>query len=202
MEAFERPSRRAIRAAKTIQRQFAAMDDHCRRCALQIAEGGFDLLFANACMFFRVPLIARHLAIPNVLYLQEPFRELYEAGPGLVWAAAPRSRPSANPVATGMYLIKDAIKTHARRVQVREERAGAASFQTILVNSLFSRESLLRAYGFESKVCYLGVDNSLFSPTGEPKERFVIGLGGLHFNKGVDRAVRALAEIPLQGGPS
>src|SRR5215467_7853890 len=31
-----------------------AMDEHCRACAQQINNAGFDLLFVGACQFFRV----------------------------------------------------------------------------------------------------------------------------------------------------
>jgi hypothetical protein len=34
-----------------------AMGQHCQDCATEIAPGGFDVLFANSCMFFRVTAI-------------------------------------------------------------------------------------------------------------------------------------------------
>ncbi|MGZ5552940.1 MAG: glycosyltransferase family 4 protein, partial [Chthoniobacterales bacterium] len=72
---------------------------------------------------------------------------------------------------------------------------------TILVNSLFSRESVLRAYGLESRVCYLGVDSDKFKPTGEKRADFVIGLGGIDYLKGVDRAIRGLGALPASKRP-
>jgi len=35
------------------------MDEHCRACAQQIDDAGFDLLFVGACQFFRVTPIGR-----------------------------------------------------------------------------------------------------------------------------------------------
>jgi glycosyltransferase involved in cell wall biosynthesis len=86
-------------------------------------------------------------------------------------------------------------------VQVREEIDNARHYDRILVNSFFSRENILRAYGLESEVCYLGIDSSLFRPTGEPVENYVIGLGMVGYTKGIDRAIRAVAAIPLPDRP-
>jgi len=63
------------------------------------------------------------------------------------------------------------------------------------VNSLFSRESVLRAYGLDAKVCYLGVDTRLFHPTNEARENFVIGIGSFIKEKNIDLVLHALAAV-------
>ena len=73
-----------------VQRHLAAMDAHCQRCAEQIGRGRFDVLFANTCQFLAASPIARFVPIPSVLYLQEPYRYLYEAMPRMWWQARPR----------------------------------------------------------------------------------------------------------------
>jgi glycosyltransferase involved in cell wall biosynthesis len=167
------------------------MEAHCRECASQINAGNFDLLFANACIFFRVAPIAKHVQLPSVIFLGEPNRWLYEALPHLPWAALPKSTKSFSLEHSGR-VISDFMRVAALRVQVREEVANAAAFDLILVNSLYSRESVLRAYGLESKVCLLGIDHERFKPTGESVESFALGLGALDYTKGPDRAIRAL----------
>ena len=72
----------------------------------------------------------------------------------------------------------------------------------ILVNSRFSRESIMRAYGRDSKVSYLGIDTELFRPTGSPREDFVVGLGSIGFHKGIDRAISALGTIEAAKRPN
>ena len=56
-----RPSRTdwdgRLRIPAKIERLLATMDDHCRMCADAINQGGFDLLVAHPCMFFRVTAI-------------------------------------------------------------------------------------------------------------------------------------------------
>jgi glycosyltransferase involved in cell wall biosynthesis len=79
------------------------------------------------------------------------------------------------------------------RLQVREERANAKAFRTILVNSLFSAESVARAYGLPSRVCYLGVDPALWDIGPREPERLAVGIGEFGPHKGIDFVLRALA---------
>jgi len=60
---------------------------------------------------------------------------------------------------------------------------------------------VLRAYGLEASVCYLGVDFRSFSPTNEPLEDYVVGLGSVFYWKGVDRAIRAIGTMPIAERP-
>jgi glycosyltransferase involved in cell wall biosynthesis len=176
--------------------KIAAMDRHCQQCAAEINAGGFDILFAHPCMFVRVTSIGRFSKIPTVLYLQEPNRDLYEASPKFPWAALPRrSRRMWTPYSIRRRL-KDLVDIRALRLQAREESDNAAAFGRILVNSYFSRESVLRAYGLDSRVCYLGVATELFRPLGLPRERIVVGLGAIHPSKGLETAIEAVATIP------
>ncbi|HEV2379628.1 MAG TPA: glycosyltransferase family 4 protein [Terriglobia bacterium] len=171
------------------------MDRHCRECAEEINCGGFDLLFANPCMFFSSGAIARYIRIPSVLYLQDPFRQLYEALPKLRWVALDTPRGwwrSPNFLARR---FADFLKIEGMRVQAREELRNAQAFSSILVNSYYSRESVLRAYGLDSKVCYLGVDTNLFVNQGRPREFFVVGIGSFTPGKGIDFAIRAVGQL-------
>lgn len=169
------------------------LDVHCRQCATEIEAGDFDLLMAGPCSFTRAAPIARHTAIPSALYLQEPFRRLYESLPDLPWRALPV--PERFSIHYFRDCVEDRLRVRRYRVQAREEWLSARAFDRILVNSLFSRESVLRAYGLDSSVCYLGVDAALFQPKPVPREGFVVSVGGLAFAKGADRAIRALAAI-------
>ncbi len=171
-----------------------ALDRHSRRCAHEMRAGGFDLLLANADRDFMSPPIGRHAEMPTVLYLQEPSRSLYEAQPELPWSALPSPGRPSLPYAARFF--HNLIKIQGKRVILREERANAASFTTILVNSHFSRESVLRAYGLDAQVCYLGVDTNIFRWQQLPRERFVVGLGAFTPSKGVEFIIRALGTIP------
>lgn len=172
-----------------------AMDEHCARCARDIDAGGFDVLFANSCMSFRVTSVGRQTTLPAVLYLQEPYRWLYEAMPTPPWAADVRNRrwwtrPTQVRAAMGRSVVM-----RRRSVQVREEVRNAAAFDSILCNSLFSRESILRAYGLDSRVCYLGVDDRFLANPRPASRRapFFLTVGAVTTEKNVEHIIRALA---------
>lgn len=178
-----------------IVNKIRAMDRHCQQCAEEINLAGFDLLLANPCRFFRTSSLGRYIKIPKILYLQEPYRQLYESLPNLPWIALPPPKKIWVSPTYFRSLLKDFIKVRALRIQMREEFLDAQAFDTILVNSLFSRESVLRSYGLDSKVCYLGIDTDLFRPINVTKEKFVVGLGGIYLGKGIERAISALGAI-------
>lgn len=173
-----------------------AMDEHCQRCAREIGHGEFDLLFAGSCMALGVTSLARHVAIPSLLYLQEPCRRLYEALPDLPW---PAQGPSGRPVPIAVARrLRDLARTRAFRVQAREELAGVRAYDRVLANSYFSRESMLRAYGVEPKVCYLGVDTERYRDLGLQRQRRVVGVGAFAHHKRVEVVIEAVARIKQQ----
>jgi len=182
-------------------KQASIIDKHCRECADYINSGGFDVLLVHPCRFTVVPPIGRYVSIPTVLYLQEPRRKLYESSPLPVWAALP---PPHGLVDLPGYLVDyilDFIKIQKFRLDVRDELKNVQAYDKILVNSLFSRESVLRSYGIDSAVCYLGVDSEFFKPTHARREPYVVGVGELRRHKGLDRAVRAIGAIPKDRRP-
>jgi len=140
-----------------------------------------DVTLFGPCRTFFAPLpllTVSKLGFKTCLYLQEPNRGLYEACPELIWIRkTSRIRREL-----------DYARTFATL-----ERQSAAAADRILVNSRFSRESVSRAYGLDSSVCYLGIDTDRFKPTGEPKEDFVIGVGAIVPAKRIELAIEACA---------
>jgi glycosyltransferase involved in cell wall biosynthesis len=185
-----------LRVPARAERRLAAMDEHCRACAAAITSGGFDVLLAHPCLFFRTTSIGRFVQLPRLLYLQEPNRGLYEAQPRLPWLAQP---PSRLPLVSLARLREAALRQrtlHNARTMGDAEIRNAAAFDRILVNSLFSRESILRAYGLDAEVCYLGTDLSCFVDQGLQRDRFVIGLGSYTPEKNLRLVIEALALLP------
>ena len=170
-----------------------AMEKHCRACAQQINNAGFDVLFASACRFLRVTPIARFTRLPKVLYLPEPFRWLYEALPQLPWLARPA--PSRSTPLSVYRLLKDIVRLQGPRIQAREEVENAKAYDQILVNSYFSRESILRAYGLDSGVCYLGIDTEKFVDHGRLREPFVVSVGALVSEKNARFIIEAVSRL-------
>lgn len=187
---------RLIAPYRNLVSKLEAMDRHCRDCAEQINLGGYDILFANACIFFRVTSISRYVRIPKIIYLQEPYRWLYEAIPELPWLALPKPPAGCWSIRYLKRFISNLVQVQALRVQAREELLSARMFDAILVNSFFSRESILRAYGLDAKVCYLGVDTNLFVNQRRARDTFVAGLGSIVPEKRLDVVITAIARLP------
>src|SRR6266404_1654056 len=170
-----------------------AFDEASRRCARQIEAGDFDLLFANSALPYYVPFIVRHVRLPRLLYLQEACRGLYEAAPILPWVAgAEEDLERAESLGPEQFKV-EFPRLQALRVQAMQEWSNVRACDEVLVNSDFSRESVSRAYGIDSKVCYLGIDTSLFRDLALDRERFVVGLGSFHSIKGIDLAIKAMS---------
>lgn len=180
---------RSLARPGALARLLRAVERHCQQCAREMDAGSFDVVYAAACQLVGAPPLARFLRTPSVVYLNEPRRTLYEALPRLPWAALPW--PSS-PLA----IARDEARVHALRILVREEQRNAAAFDAILTNSLYSRESLLRAYGLEARVCYPGVDTTLFVDQDKQREDFVIGVGAFAPEKNIETVITALASLP------
>ena len=168
------------------------MDRHSKVCADEVNAGGFDVFFGNACTFYGVSSVGRRVDIPSVLYLPEPLRRLHEAMPNHPFAAEASGPVSVRHVRARLASVRVA---ESKRVQVREEIANARAYQRILVNSLHTRESVLRAYGLDSHVCYLGVDADEFSDWGNDREPVAVGIGAIVWEKNIPFILRAISEL-------
>ena len=187
--------RRLLANYRYTAHKIEALDAHCQQCAREINQAQFDVLLAHPCMHLRVPAIGRYVNWPRVLYLQEPNRQLYEARIRVPWAALDLPDGFWRTPRLLYRFVRNALDVHALRRQAREEWRSARAFDLILVNSHYSRESVLRAYDLEARVCRLGVDAEHFRPAAVAREPFVVSVGSMHPQKGPERAVRALATI-------
>ncbi|MBI5806386.1 glycosyltransferase family 4 protein [candidate division TA06 bacterium] len=162
------------------------------KSASQLCNTEYDLLFANTCQFMASPFIGRYSNLPSVLYLQEPKRSIFEAN---------NNNPLALPnVPKGLSQIPSFIEDMGvhefYKLKAREEITNARAFKKLLVNSYFSRESVLRAYGINSEVCYLGVDTNLFKTDNlTHKDNYIIMVGSITKNKNIDFIVNAMGHI-------
>lgn len=189
------------RPYKATRQMLNSFEDHCRECAAEINRKGFDILYANACMYLRTTAIAKYAEIPTALYLGEPYRWFYEAMPELPWIAPRQQLDQGLNLRTLKEFIQKHLALSTIGLQARAEIEYAKTFDVILSNSVYSRECILRAYDLDSQVCYLGVDTDLYKPTKEQKENFVVGLGTIYRGKGVDRAIRAIGAIKAEKRP-
>ena len=172
-----------------------AFDEACRRCAQEIAARHFDLLFANSSVGYYVPFILRHLDMRKVLYLQEPCRFLYEAAPVLPWVSCAEEEWDST-LFNPRRIRANYPNLQTLRLQAKQEWLNVQACNRVLVNSYFSRESVLRAYGVAARVCYLGVDTNLFRNLNLERESFIVGVGSIDPIKHIDLAISAVALLP------
>lgn len=161
-----------------------------------INNDNYEVLFANTCKFMASPFIGSYVNIPAVLYLQEPKRSIYEATP-FNPIALPDMPENVKDIP--MYLskmIEDVFQHRYFRIKARNEIKNARSFGKILVNSYFSRESVLRSYGINSEICYLGVDKIKFKrKKGAQRKRNVLTVGSVIPAKNISFIIGSISHM-------
>ncbi|MEP6779562.1 MAG: glycosyltransferase family 4 protein [Gemmatimonadaceae bacterium] len=193
--------RRFDSALDALQYRIDALNEHAERACAEMHEWNADVVFAHPGWWFYTSPIGKFWSGASVLYLQEPFRRLHEAMPRNAWAA-PRNVAGRRPWSRIGHAIRDWRYTQHNRIQIREEIDWAAAYDRVLVNSLYSREALLRVYGLEPFVCPLGVDHPVFAAAPlSAKEKKVVSLGEFTSHKGTALAVRAIGMIPENKRP-
>lgn len=174
-------------------RLVAALARIHREMAAAVDRGGFEVVLASHDQFTHAPSALRHLATPSAYFCQEPLRFVYEAPVGL--AVRPSGSAAARALRT---LATAAAKQVLRPMDARNARAA----RMILANSVYSHESILRAYGRAARVVYLGVDTARFRPLGLDRSNVVLSVGALHPTKGFDFVVASLGRIPAARRPA
>jgi len=183
-----------------VHQKTRAMLAHCKACAEIINNEAFDVLFANSSTFSYMAHIGRFVKTPKLIYLGEPCRYFYEAQPEFLWKAP--DAENSNLVKYALKRIKHMVRVYWYSYMCREEYVSAKSYDLILVNSFFSRESVKRAYNLDSKVCYLGIDTDMFSYQDAKKGDYVIGMGYIQPSKGIEIAINSLALVEPEYRPT
>ncbi len=178
-----------------ISRNIKEMEKHCRQCADEINRGDFDLLFANSSIFMAVAPISRYVKIPKILYLQEPWRPLYEAMPKWPWIPPALSSDFWRKPKHLIEYMQDIVRIKYFRALAREESLNINAYDAVLANSFFSRESILRAYGVNAHVCYLGIDSTLFIDRNRSRENIVVGVGSFNPTKNIEFVIKSLSHV-------
>jgi len=182
-------------ASYYISQNIKEMETHCRQCADEIHRGNFDLLFANSSIFMAVAPISRYITIPKILYLQEPWRPLYEAMPKWPWIPSDLSSEFIMRPKHLLEYMQDVVRIKYFRILAKEEWLNIHAYDAVLANSLFSRESILRAYGVNARVCYLGIDSTLFTDRHQQRENYIVGVGSFNPTKNIEFVIKSLSYV-------
>ena len=174
-------------------RDLMRLDALSRQVACEIDSQGYDVVFAQPCMWTQAPLLLRHLRTPAVYYCQEPPRAIYES-----------ELATGNDVRhwrTALDRVDPLISLYrltARRLDWESTR----SAQTVLVNSKFMRDTVSRIYSIAPRICYHGVDTTCFYPMPNVAgQDYVLSVGAIAPTKGFDFLVKSIGSLPEASRP-
>jgi glycosyltransferase involved in cell wall biosynthesis len=160
-----------------------------RRVAREIDRLGFDLALVNHDAITHTPALLAGLRTPSMFICHEPRRSLVE------YPARRRARDEHGMARRWVQVLTEPILGAC-------ERRWARSASLIVVNSAFSAESTIRAYGVAPAVWHLGVDPQRFRRVDVVPERpYVLAVGAVEPLKGHHLAVDALGRLPAGARP-
>lgn len=181
-------------------RDLAALESVYAQVGREIDKRGYDLVYAHNCRFLSSPFLLRHLQTPSVFYCQDTLRYVHE------WALETHPEFDLPSRSWGREKVRGhVVAFYVARLWEAEQRLDAANARAatmVLANSWYSREAILRHYGINARVCYLGVDSQFFSPdTTVERENTVLSVGSIARPKRHDFIVQAIARIPQARRP-
>lgn len=157
-----------------------------KKIAEDINGKDYDVVLSEQDRATMAPFFLKYIKKPTVFYCQQPFRFNERVISDLQSKA-------------GLEHDMKFIERYMRRVSAKKlpgiEKRNASFAKYILANSDFSRENILRAYGKESRVSYLGVDTDIFKPLWLPRKDVVVSVGNCIPEKGFDFIIRSLGFI-------
>lgn len=168
------------------------------RMARDIDARGYDLAYVHNCRVLQSPHLLRRLAAtPSLYFCQDTLRYAHE------WALdTPPGYDNNGPAGRGRVRFQGHLFSRTTlqtwQEQARRDARNARGATQIVVNSLYSREAMLREYGVNAQVCYPGVDAAFYCP--DPAvtrdKRLVLAVGSISPHKCYDFLIEAIATIP------
>jgi glycosyltransferase involved in cell wall biosynthesis len=159
-----------------------------KQIAEEINSANYDLVFSEQDQFTMTPFFLKYIKKPTIYYCPQPPRN--EA---ILEAISDRKR-KINP-------LKRLVFNYADNKDLKMDKNNISYAKYILTNSYFTRESILRVYGVNSYVSYLGIDTDLFQPQEVIEENFVLSVGSCRPSKGYDFLIRSLGLIEPENRP-
>ncbi len=149
-----------------------------------INNGDYDVVLCEQDQYTMSPFFLKYIKKPVVYYCQQPQRN--EA---ILKKLDQKKKDS---------IFTPFINIFVKHVEKKEsniDKKNSSFSSYTLANSYFSRESIMRTYGLNSFVSYLGVDTDFFKPINISEEEFVLSVGTIIPSKGYDFIVRSMAKI-------
>lgn len=162
-----------------------------KNIAETINEGDYDVVLCEQDVYTMAPFFLKYVKKPHVYYCQQPLIFRNEIITNLYRNAGIKNKGK----------IKTSLAEYYRNLQNNNDKKYANYAKYVVVNSYFSRELIMRSYGINSSVSYLGVDTNLFKPLEIQKENFVLSVGQYIPEKGFEFIINSLAKIDVELRP-
>ncbi|MEN6551686.1 MAG: glycosyltransferase family 4 protein [Methanobacterium sp.] len=156
-----------------------------------INAGDYDVVLCEQDRHTMSPFLLKYLKIPNVYYCQQPIIFRNEISKNLYLNAGLDSKNFSEAMR---------FKIYGSRMSDIDKKTANCSKYTV-VNSYFSHETILRTYGVNSYVSYLGIETDLFKPDDVRKENFVLSVGQCLPEKGYEFILKSLSKIDVEIRP-
>ncbi len=167
-----------------------------KQIAEMINKGEYDIVYCEQDQFTMTPVILKYLKKKTVYYCAQPIRK-----------EKILKKVNDNKEKVGIFnssLVKPFSNIYINHVEANdyERDLELAEYSTnILTNSYFTHEAILRQYGKNSEVCYIGVDIALFKPLHLKRQNFVLSVGTCIPPKGYDFLIKSISHIPKEERP-
>ncbi len=140
---------------------------------------------ANLCIVshsngLHAPHILKHLKIPSIFICQEPTRALFEHFLG---------------VNSKISIFNKGYEHIYRKIKKIIEINNSKHSTTTISNSIFSGESIFRAYGITSQTIYFGYNNNEFYPINIKKKNQIIVVGNNEPQKNLTDIISIITKI-------
>lgn len=150
-----------------------------------VNKSDYDVVLCEQDKYTMAPFFLKYIQKPHVYYCQQPILSQNMISQNLYQKSG---------LKTSNDLESFRLKFYGSRM-ISIDRDLIKYSKYIVANSYFSHESILRSYGMNSFVSYLGVDTDLFRTIDVPPENFVLSVGRCIPEKGFDFIIKALGKI-------
>jgi glycosyltransferase involved in cell wall biosynthesis len=175
-------------------RDLGDLEELNRRIAEQINRGGYDVLFANTCMYTFIPALVQYVNIPSVYYLHEPFGSGFYRTFERPYLKVGGWRERVDRLDPLIGLFQGRLASIQKRSVHRTKM--------LLSNSRFTGERIGEEFGVDTDFSPYGVDLNGFHPVeGAQREDYVVSVGEMSPRKGFDFVVESLGTIPAEQRP-
>ncbi len=168
-----------------------------QKLASRINKEDYDVGIVTNSRILQHPYILRYIRFPKFLISQEPLRIVYERNfqKNYIYKRYYKHKGIVGRLIS-LYSLLGIL------VRIKPDRENLAKADRLIVNSYFSKENFLSAYGILGKVIYPGINTKIFKPGLEDKrENCILSIGTYHAIKAHDLVIEALSFIPQNKQP-